>query len=769
MASNVIFKVGTEESGHHNHRGRPGRRGGSLPSGRPARILTVHENYMRIRRNIINNWSWRAYRDRIDEGYTEEDALAYRNHYRTDLTAALDEYLELRAINEQRTPVQDFDYLYTADMPIPGTNRDVVPIHDYMRDMMYDMYEAQDAELGRTTESLLDTMQGGNTGPGEDFADLGSPPVGVSVNLSTPSARVDDYPYTAGSGEYANALNQRITRTESSINNVGSAGDSARKDYIRLLKIASTNVSRAEYEDNINIYKSAHSIDDIDVQRLDNAYNFYHRSNMLSVESTTRVFGGPENVIQSRRALTEKIADEINDNSGQNPNETQDLRDSVNYVLAKADPNNLTALINNRSEYEDLVESLENTNQFMTPTTRMQVSAYWDHMRQIRTGDVNADVQAAIDTSVRPRDTLRRHPRTVEPATPPQTIVRMDTPQDFVTYVNSLRQSTANRGENIAISALRTIAIDPMSDETRLQQALTDFNALYPDRLSSTDTELFNKAFKIHHAVRSDVESQVMPLPEHYNDYVAKANSNKLISEIKASAAIKPLDIRSAAQIGSVVHGDIDDANTMLRAATGNPAIDAVDFINTTYNNFKAGGLTTKLTSINAGSDQISIDMQILNRHDTVVGSCERTIKRNGEVHNDLLSLDSSVRGEGFATAFYKHTEEQYIKAGMKKITIHANLSVGGYTWARMGFSSDSTSSFVNTLKYNYRQEYNTDLPFTPKSMWEVAAYRGPDGKKIGKELLLGTSWSAVKYLTDDDPGMPVGQAYYAEKLRERQ
>ncbi len=43
------------------------------------------------------------------------------------------------------------------------------------------------------------------------------------------------------------------------------------------------------------------------------------------------------------------------------------------------------------------------------------------------------------------------------------------------------------------------------------------------------------------------------------------------------------------------------------------------------------------------------------------------------------IVLETGQRGQGFATRFNAHAEETYRANGIKMITLHANIDVGGY------------------------------------------------------------------------------------------
>ncbi|HJU86275.1 MAG TPA: hypothetical protein VJ788_02775, partial [Gemmatimonadota bacterium] len=114
-----------------------------------------------------------------------------------------------------------------------------------------------------------------------------------------------------------------------------------------------------------------------------------------------------------------------------------------------------------------------------------------------------------------------------------------------------------------------------------------------------------------------------------------------------------------------------------------------------------------------------------------------------------------------------------YWRSGVSAITVHANIDVGGYTWARQGFGWnewDQTSSGVMSLFRRF-QAYasardqvelwqatvrnNPDDPSVWPSPYEMAMFgyedREPDprhpGKEtwVGKRAMLTTDWYGRK------------------------
>lgn len=192
-------------------------------------------------------------------------------------------------------------------------------------------------------------------------------------------------------------------------------------------------------------------------------------------------------------------------------------------------------------------------------------------------------------------------------------------------------------------------------------------------------------------------------------------------------------------------------------------------------------GFKSVITEINDsyGNNNLAVKGDVLNKSGGIVGTFTRYFYGNkNEVHHDYFKLyDTRDEGSGFGSAFYQNSEAQYEKMGVKKISLFANLSVGGYAWARMGYDFDEESKLENALarlnsriqsNYTFKQidEYEKNDKPKLKHSWDIAAYKGPDGRAIGKEVLLGSDWSAFKDITPDSLGLKVGKEYYETKRK---
>lgn len=180
------------------------------------------------------------------------------------------------------------------------------------------------------------------------------------------------------------------------------------------------------------------------------------------------------------------------------------------------------------------------------------------------------------------------------------------------------------------------------------------------------------------------------------------------------------------------------------------------------------GGLTSRVTMVDEGvRGKISVIGEITDKKGRAVGGWSRQLGKNGEVHHDLLRLDERFQGTGFSKGFYENSLREYKRMGFDRTTILANLEVGGYAWARQGFdftpgTATPTRAYLAVRAATRRNASTRDvaeaarLALTPGSqprhfarIGESRKRMGPDGHEhwFGKDLLLGTSWDAIKYL----------------------
>lgn len=71
------------------------------------------------------------------------------------------------------------------------------------------------------------------------------------------------------------------------------------------------------------------------------------------------------------------------------------------------------------------------------------------------------------------------------------------------------------------------------------------------------------------------------------------------------------------------------------------------------------------------------------------VGKIGRKVIDGEEIYNDIFTLDPRLQGNGMGSDLTKRLEKRYRKEGVKRISLHANIDVGSFAWARKGFDFD--------------------------------------------------------------------------------
>lgn len=204
----------------------------------------------------------------------------------------------------------------------------------------------------------------------------------------------------------------------------------------------------------------------------------------------------------------------------------------------------------------------------------------------------------------------------------------------------------------------------------------------------------------------------------------------------------------------------------------------AVERVYNGENGMGRSGATVHFHTINSYADMITFGGQIRDRDGNNIGDVRRSFHTDEsgkfvELHNGFLALRESQQGQGIATDLYRRQENWAIAEGVEKITIDANIDVGGYAWARAGFDFANTRGavqYMRRLQEKALERYGRDsesyqfilsrserfhlnqaaLP-TP---FEISRIGYTDGARTwqGKALMLGTDWSAVKKLVPPTP-----------------
>lgn len=113
-------------------------------------------------------------------------------------------------------------------------------------------------------------------------------------------------------------------------------------------------------------------------------------------------------------------------------------------------------------------------------------------------------------------------------------------------------------------------------------------------------------------------------------------------------------------------------------------------------------GLTVQVEDVALAPHLTIITGDIRDADDDRIGHVIRQYQRETDgtlvAQHAYLTLNKTVRGQGFATAFNGHLEDWYRDSGVDRIELLANIDVGGYTWGRDGYDFAHESAAVTVI-----------------------------------------------------------------------
>lgn len=134
-----------------------------------------------------------------------------------------------------------------------------------------------------------------------------------------------------------------------------------------------------------------------------------------------------------------------------------------------------------------------------------------------------------------------------------------------------------------------------------------------------------------------------------------------------------------------------------------------------------------------------------------------RNFIKNGDeriVMHSNFELPKEIQGKGISKNIMKELFRQYESMGIDTIQLFANLDIGGYAWARYGFSSAKSEviDIISEAKLNAvisNNEYNLIVDIIDKFKDDMFPMNILASMKKGKEILLGTSWNGFFDMND--------------------
>jgi len=145
-----------------------------------------------------------------------------------------------------------------------------------------------------------------------------------------------------------------------------------------------------------------------------------------------------------------------------------------------------------------------------------------------------------------------------------------------------------------------------------------------------------------------------------------------------------------------------------------------------------------------------------------------REFKRdgNGELVVDHSYFQAGNTGGGLAKDLLRASFDEYERMGVDKVTVHANIDVGGYAWAKFGFKVDDdehggpdVDSLIaraerrGMITHEERlqlEDIATETDGEDTQLWAIADATS-EGKKIGSAVLLGSDWYGQIRLKDKE------------------
>lgn len=179
-------------------------------------------------------------------------------------------------------------------------------------------------------------------------------------------------------------------------------------------------------------------------------------------------------------------------------------------------------------------------------------------------------------------------------------------------------------------------------------------------------------------------------------------------------------------------------------------------------------GLTAKVTFVGYQADKVMVMGAITDaKTGKKVGEFYRDVYPT-HVEHDTFELDESYQKGGFGSRFYMNSEDAYRRAGVKAVMLTANIDVGGYAWARLGFdfAGSSRADMLEAARFTWKRAGHDPklFPQNVQHAWELAAMVAPDGDRIGRTIMLGSFWRGFKSLEPGSPGIEVCGAYLKSK-----
>ena len=204
------------------------------------------------------------------------------------------------------------------------------------------------------------------------------------------------------------------------------------------------------------------------------------------------------------------------------------------------------------------------------------------------------------------------------------------------------------------------------------------------------------------------------------------------------------------------------------------------------YTNLPGYNIYIQHIGVDPDFQELGIELILKFRDKENAGELFRVIEKGlGDTLNAdhrYFYLEPNHRNKGLSIDINKNTENGYKDLGVSSIHLYAGDIVGGYAWALQGYNFLSIldrDEIRHLLETNIKENYSIynietyqidnliDLLYGLENSWEFALWNPLNeeyGNHLGKKLMLGTRWKAIKYLNDLDLGYQIGMSYYEYK-----
>lgn len=120
------------------------------------------------------------------------------------------------------------------------------------------------------------------------------------------------------------------------------------------------------------------------------------------------------------------------------------------------------------------------------------------------------------------------------------------------------------------------------------------------------------------------------------------------------------------------------------------------------------------------------------------------------DVHHDYFEIDKKYQGKGLSKDIFKALYKQDKRIGVNQMTVFANIDVGGYTWAKYGFSTRNKVSALRAVRSekakSFIEEYYATNNLADSEKFPMILI----AKNFDKEELLGKNWLGILDLDNE-------------------